>query len=168
MSNLHPVMEFGLRQSEAVACLREKGYKQATLVLLFAAIDQLAWVASDRETVGNDGFKSWVQRYMIERNPGLMSGATAADLWGARCGVLHTGAAESNDFRSGKARRIFYTSNYGQVSSNDPEILILSLEWLGSAFGAALVWFLSDLEADPDQDTRARAKLARMLVDQQG
>lgn len=25
MSNLHPVMEFGLRQAEAVACLREKG-----------------------------------------------------------------------------------------------------------------------------------------------
>lgn len=25
MSNLHPVMEFGPRQAEAVACLREKG-----------------------------------------------------------------------------------------------------------------------------------------------
>lgn len=156
-----------MRQSEAIACLRAKGYKQATLILLFAAIDQLAWVAGDKETVGNEGFKAWVQQYMVDKNPSLLSGATAADLWGARCGVLHTGAAESNDFRSGKARRIFYASNYGQVSSNDPDVLILSLEWLGNAFAAALVWFLSDLEADLDKDARARKKFARMLIDQQ-
>ncbi|QYG06800.1 hypothetical protein [Janthinobacterium sp. PAMC25594] len=156
-----------MRQSEAIACLREKGYKQATLVLLFAAIDQLAWVAGDKETVGNEGFKAWVQQYMVEKNPELLSGATAADLWGARCGVLHTGVAESNDFRKGYARRILYASNYGQVGSNDPTVLTLSLEWLGSAFAAAIVWFLSDLEADPEKDTRAREKLSRMLVDQQ-
>ncbi|GJJ03432.1 hypothetical protein RugamoR64_39700 [Duganella rhizosphaerae] len=160
-------MEFGIRQSEAIACLREKGFRQPTLVLLFAAIDQLAWVAGDKETVGNEGFKAWVQRYMVEKNPELLSGATAADLWGARCGVLHTGAAESNDFRSGKARRIFYASNLGQVGPSDPTILILSLEWLGSAFAAALVWFLEDLQANPDKDRRAREKLSRMLVDQQ-
>jgi hypothetical protein len=167
MPNLHPVMEFGMRQSEAIACLREKGYKQPTLVLIFAAIDQLAWVAGEKETVGNEGFKAWVQRYMVDRNPDLLSGATSADLWGARCGVLHTGAAESNDFRIGKARRIFYASNMGQIDSNDPDILVLSLEWLGSAFAAGLIWFLSDLEADPDKDARAKSKLARMLIDQQ-
>jgi len=167
MSNLHPVMEFGMRQSEAVACLREKGFKQATLVLLFAAIDQLAWVASDKEMVGNDGFKAWVQQYMVDRNPELLSGATAADLWGARCGVLHTGAAESNDFRKGDARPIHYSSNCGQVVSKDPTILTLSLECLGTAFATALVWFLNDLENDPVKDARAREKLARMLVDKQ-
>ncbi len=167
MSNLHPMMDFGMRQSEAITCLREKGFKQATLVLLFAAIDQLAWVASDKEIVGNDGFKSWVQKYIVDRNPELLGGATAADLWGARCGVLHTGAAESNDFRKGDARRIYYSSNCGQVEAEDPTILILSLEWLGSAFAAALVWFLNDLENDPVKDARAREKLARMLVDQQ-
>lgn len=167
MSNLHPVMDFGMRQSEAIACLRDKGFKQATLVLLFAAIDQLAWVASEKETVGSDGFKAWVQQYMVDRSPEFLSGATAADLWGARCGVLHTGAAESNDFRKGNARRIFYSSNCGQVGSKDSTVLILSLEWLGSAFTAALVWFLNDLETDPEKDARAREKLARMLVDQQ-
>src|SRR5476649_324027 len=165
MSTLHPVMEFGIRQSKAIACLREKEYKQATVILIFAAIDQLAWVASDKETVGNEGFKAWVQQYMIDRNPDLLVGVTAADLWGARCGILHTGAPESNDFRSGKARRIFYSSNMGQIDSNDPDILVLSLEGLGTAFGAALVWFLDDLEADLDKDVRAREKLARMLVD---
>jgi hypothetical protein len=86
-----------------------KGFKQATLVLLFAAIDQLAWVASDKEMVGNDGFKAWVQQYMVDRNPELLSGATAADLCAMR--VLHTGAAESNDFLKGDARRIYYSSN---------------------------------------------------------
>ncbi|MEB0137995.1 MULTISPECIES: hypothetical protein [unclassified Undibacterium] len=167
MSNLHPVMDFGLRQQEAVTCLREKGFKQATLVLLFAAIDQLAWVASDKEMVGSDGFKAWVQQYMVDRSPKFLSGATAADLWGARCGVLHTGAAESNDFQKGDARRIYYSSNCGQVRSEDPTILFLSLEWLGRAFAAALVWFLNDLENDPVKDARAREKLARMLVAQQ-
>lgn len=166
MSNLHPVMEFGKRHSEAIACLRVNGCKQATLVLLFAAIDQLAWVAGEKEMVGREGFKAWVQQYMVDRNPELLSGATAADLWGARCGVLHTGAAESNDFRSGKARRIFYTSNMGQINSNEPDILVLSLEWLGKAFAAGITWFLSDLEADPEKDLRARSKLERMLIDQ--
>ncbi|MBB3122481.1 hypothetical protein [Pseudoduganella violacea] len=166
MSTLHPVMEFGMRHTAAIACLRENGHKEATLILLFAAIDQLAWVASDKEAVGNEGFKAWVQQYMIDRNPDLLSGATAADLWGARCGVLHTGASESNDFRNGKARRIFYSTNLGQVQPNAPDILVLSLEWLGTAFATGIAWFLIDLEADAEQDARARSKLARMLTHQ--
>jgi len=167
MPTLHPVLEFAMRQSAAIASLRENGHKEATLTLLFGAIDQLAWVASDKETVGNEGFKAWVQQYMIDKNPDLLSGANAADLWGARCGVLHTGASESNDFRNGKARRIFYSSNVGQVHAKAPDILVLSLEGLGIAFAAGITWFLMDLEADAEQDALARSKLARMLIHQE-
>lgn len=164
--NLHPVMEYATRQSKAIACLRQHGHKQATIVLLFAAIDQMAWLADDKETVGNEGFTAWVQRYMLDQNPHLLSGATASDLWGARCGVLHTGAPESNWCRTGKARRIFYSSNLGQVDAPDPEVLVLSIEWIGMAFTAALMYFIEDLQADEEKDARARAKLDRMLVDQ--
>lgn len=157
-------MEFGGRVSDAIRCLRKNGHYEATLTLIFAAIDQLAWVASEKETVGNEGFKTWVQQYIVDRNPDLLAGVTAADLWGARCGVLHTGAAESNDYRSGKARRVFYSTNLGPVQANDPDVLVLSLEWLGTAFGAGITWFLGDLEADPAKDANARAKLERMLT----
>jgi hypothetical protein len=134
-------------------------------VLLFAAIDQMAWLADEKETVGNDGFTAWVQRYMLDKNPQLLSGASASDLWGARCGVLHTGAPESNWYRSGKARRIYYSSNIGQLAVSEPDVLILSIEWLGMAFVGALVYFIDDLQADEVKDARAREKLGRMLVD---
>jgi hypothetical protein len=158
-------MQYAIRQSEAIACLREKGHKQATLVLLFAAIDQMAWLADEKEVVGNEGFTAWVQRYMVDHNRHLLSGASASDLWGARCGVLHTGAPESNWHRTGKARRIFYSSNMGQLVTREPDVLILSIEWLGTAFAAALLHFLDDLQADKAMDVRARAKLDRMFVD---
>lgn len=163
---MHPVMEYAIRQSEAIACLRDKGHKQATLVLLFAAIDQMAWLADEKETVGNEGFTAWVQRYMLDKNPHLLADASASDLWGARCGVLHTGAPESNWYRTGKARRIFYSSNMGQIEASEPDVLVLSIEWLGMAFAAALLHFLEDLQADEVKNARARAKLYRMLVDQ--
>lgn len=164
--NLHPVMQYGLRQSEAIACLRLQGHKQATVVLLYAAIDQMAWLSVDGEEAGNKGFKEWVQKYMVNQNHSLLSGASAADLWGARCGILHTGAPESNDFKNGKARRIYYSSNVGQVTTSEAEVLVLSLEWLGTAFACGLVFFLDDLKSDAHKDTNARAKLARMLIDQ--
>lgn len=164
--HLHPVMEYALRQSAAIACLREAGHKQATLVLLFAAIDQMAWLADEKETIGNEGFIAWVQRYMLDKNPQLLSGASASDLWGVRCGVLHTGASESNWYRSGKARRIYYSSNMGQISVSEPDVLVLSIEWLGMAFVGALVYFIEDLQAESEKDARAREKLDRMLVDQ--
>lgn len=123
--------------------------------LLFTAIDQMAWLADEKETVGNEGFRACVQRYMLDTNPHLLSGASASDLWGARCGVLHTGAPESDWYRKNKARRIFYSSNIGQIEASKSDVLIISIEWLWMAFVAALVHFHRDLQADEAKDARA-------------
>jgi len=87
--NLHPVMEYATRQSKAIACLRQQGHKQATIVLLFAVIDQMDCLADENETFGKEGFTAWVRRCMLDQNPHLLSGASAFDLWGARCGAAY-------------------------------------------------------------------------------
>lgn len=164
MQKLHPVLQYGLRQSGAIKCLRLNEHKEATLILLYAAIDHMAWLSIDGEEAGNKGFKLWVEKYMLARSANMLAGATSADLWGARCGILHTAAPESNEFLNGNAKRVYYSSNLGQVASQEKDVIVLSLEALGTAFAVALVYFIEELEANPTQDANARAKLGRMLV----
>lgn len=159
-------MQYGLRVSEAIACLRKGGFKYASIVLLYSAIDSMAWADSDKEVVGNQGFKNWVSKYMLGPNQALLPEVTAEDLWGARCGVLHTSAPESNSFRDKKARRLFYRSNVGEISAPDQTVIVVSLENLGWAFASGLLYFLDDLQNDKSRDKGAREKLMRVLIDQ--
>lgn len=164
-SSLHPVITFGLRMTEAIKYLRLEGHKQATLILIYSMIDTLAWLSTKEEVIGNQGFKAWVDTYMLAPNGALLAGATATDLWGARCGLLHTNAPESKDFFDRKARKIFYISNNEELVGIRNEIIHLSLESFGQALACSLVLFSDALKTDPDQDVIARQKLDRMLFD---
>lgn len=167
----HPLFKYSEEVASAVSCLLTNGHMQAALVLIFSAIDQVAWLAdekNDGETIGGAGFEAWVQKYLLERNHELLLGATSADIWGARCGILHTGAPESNFNRANKAKKIHYynkllPNSHGAVVDSEG-VLFLSFEQLGSSFAAGVVWFLEDLLTDLERDTRVRAKLGRMLV----
>lgn len=80
------------------------------LVLLYSAIDIAAWLASDNADISSKKrFVKWVNRYMA---PHTRLACSAQDLYGARCGMVHSFAAESSLSRRGEAKQILYA--YGE------------------------------------------------------
>lgn len=167
----HPLFKYLEKVTSAVGCLRKDNHLEAALVLIYAAVDHVAWLADEKnkgERIDSAGFEAWVQKYMLDKNQNLLLGATSKDLWGARCGILHTGAPENDASRASKAKQIYYyvklIPNSLDSTIDSAGILYLSHEQLGSAFAAGVVWFLEDLLTNPERDRQVCAKLARMLV----
>ncbi len=82
------------------------------LVLLYTAIDILGSLLrpeSETDTKG-EYFKKWVDDYMIRHSKVAF---TSEELWGARCGLLHTHTAASKLSRQGKARQLHYFRAHG-------------------------------------------------------
>src|SRR5207245_8304759 len=79
------------------ACLTANRW-EPTLILLYAGIDAMAWLdrpASQRDVIEAD-FVQWAERYLLSQpSPGL----TGEDLYGARCGLLHSHTGESKKHR---------------------------------------------------------------------
>jgi hypothetical protein len=91
-----------------------------TLILLYTAIDVAAWIANDDpDAKVGKRFMAWVDGYMLKAKP---MHCTAADLYGARCGVLHTLTPDSDMSDAGKARRICYA--WGDRSADEMQKLI--------------------------------------------
>ena len=92
----------------AVTVLRVNNLFTHALAAMFSSIDKMAWLTTvGYESEGKD-FKAWVDAYFISGQP---LPYTANDLWAARCGLLHTGAAESRDYRKNNANLIYYLVN---------------------------------------------------------
>lgn len=123
----------------------------SALTLIFSGIDALA--ALTRPTTQNntdrDVFRAWVERYLL---PNSDLHCTAADLYGARCGVLHTYAPDSNLQRRGDARRLIYQWRDGPSAEEamplPPDALIIEVEQLHRAFEKAVHLFLIDAAMD--------------------
>lgn len=75
---------------------------------MLSSIDKMAWLITPGHESGGKEFKAWVDEYLIADRT---LPYTADDLWAARCGLLHTGAAESRDYRKNDAKLIYYLFN---------------------------------------------------------
>jgi len=87
-------------------CLHE-GYRFPALILIYSAIDTLAWLDRDESHVDvqRSDFIRWVENYLL---PNWQSSVTAVDLYAARCSLLHSYSPESKLTREGRADRIYY------------------------------------------------------------
>lgn len=81
------------------------------LILLYAAIDAMAWLSKPNESdaVGKS-FQNWVKSYLLASYKGEPETAEqfAVDLYGARCSILHAQIAESDLSKDAKAREVHY------------------------------------------------------------
>jgi hypothetical protein len=77
------------------------------LVLTYTTIDALASLERPvgKKDSNNADFISWVDKRIA---PVTQLGCTAADLYGARCGVVHTFGPRSSWSEQGKARKVAY------------------------------------------------------------
>ena len=93
-------------------CLTHDLWEPA-LILILCHIDALAWLNRpvDREDVIREDFVVWVDKYLLPES-GLE--CTAEELYGARCGLLHSHTGESRLHRQHKIRKIFWSRAQGE------------------------------------------------------
>lgn len=158
------VFEYAHKMTDAMVVLRDSGHAVPALMLTYAAIDQMAWLAAPQERTTSADFKGWVNTYMLGKNP---MNVTVDELWEARNGLLHTGTAESSaNQRDTSIRKVFYT--VGAVENtvnNDPAVVFVNAGDLFGRYLNAVMWFMSAMESDAALLASASAKLDRMLFE---
>lgn len=147
------------------ACLDERLWEPG-LILFYSVVDALAWLDCPREQadVTRADFMKWVTTYLLPI-PG--ADCTAADLYAARCGLLHTHTAESKLSRNARAKRVFYHRVVaGEIigvinlrMSGKLEPAWVDVDALLQRFEQGLVRFAQDLAADPDRFTCAAERV---------
>lgn len=124
MTNLGRVMRAPMEDIRALTLLLHAQLESQALSVLYMAIDRAAWVISTKEEIDKHDFIAWANKFLIADNTVDFSGL---DLWAARCGLLHTGAAESRDYRKNGANLIYYKV---KAEMSDERVLKLIDGWL--------------------------------------
>lgn len=147
------------------ACMQRQCLVSA-VTLMFAAIDALAALTRPVTQVETDGeiFRAWIDRF-LKANDRL--GCSAQDLWGARCGVLHTYSPEAVRAANHGARRIYYRWRGGPAANATrqlpPGALVLNVEDLHAAIEAAIHDYMMASEADAALKRSLAAHLPTLL-----
>jgi len=143
----------------AVHLCLESRLPLSALALLYMGIDTMAWLdrAPDHLDVRRDDFVAWVDTFLL---PGSGLHCSAIDLYGARCGILHSLSAESRLYRDGKAKRLYYAWGDAVSSDLDDRLhrsapaatdLVIHINDLIAGFASALHAFAEHLDANPDK-----------------
>lgn len=157
------IIEHAKKLIEAMQCLRNEGHHIASLMIVYAAIDQFSWLSTDSEKSTGTDFKNWVDKYMLGRNP---FGCTSEELWEARNALLHMGTAESAAHHSGKVKnRIYYTTGPVEcVKNNSTNEIIIKIEDLIESFLLGVIWFASEIKSDKTKMDIAIQKIQRSFT----
>ncbi len=160
----------------------------AALILLYSGIDAASWLCSeDPDGQIQDYFVSWVEKYILSTGRFECS---ALDLWGARCGIVHSLSASSRSSRKGKAREILYVNRAGnrdildrlEAISNaksrrevrdggEPQSIddmnrkvVLETDALMNAFQEGVASMLSDAKSDAFLNARIQERASKVLA----
>lgn len=143
-----------------------------TLILLYCGIDIASWLATRQEStpVGRR-FIEWTSKYLLPDSP---LKCRAVELYGARCGLVHTLTADSDLSVAGKARKVIYAWGSSKVDTlqelttfgkMDGTYVAVQIEDLIAAFGKGLAKFLEELKRNPARAERAYARAERFFTD---
>jgi hypothetical protein len=164
---MNAVDQFGMDTVGAVSTLVTANQYMQALVLLYSAIDTLAWVSRSAGDVTRADFCRWVDVYM---QPQSRLGCTAEDLYGARCSILHSSAAESKLSREGRVNELWYVTSPHAVTRLEAYVQkvgaqakVVYFSSLVAAFADGIMQFSDDLAADPSQHAQCSERLKRWL-----
>ncbi len=156
-------------QSGIDACFAKK-VPLPTLVLLYSAIDVAAWLSNDDPAAGvGKRFMAWVDQYMLTAKP---LACTSADIYGARCGLVHKLAPDSDMSDRGKARQVCYA--WGDRSADALQALAvragvtdryvcLQIEDLYEAWQLGLGLLVKEMDRDPARQARILARAGKFF-----
>lgn len=133
-------------------CLQRRQLLPA-LALLYTAMDVLASLERRDDEGVRQSFTRWVDKFIVQ--PGSVP-CNALELYGARCGVLHTYTADSDLFKKGHVRQLYYA--WGTESSatlqrsidalGKPAVAI-HVDELVDAFRQGVANYFDEIAADP-------------------
>jgi hypothetical protein len=151
---------------EVLNLLQRSDHQTQLLILLYSAIDTMAWVGLKENDVTRSDFKTWVDHYLL---PGTRLRCNSDDLYSARCGLLHSHTAESSSTSRGKARQIWYYGKgrsadfIAQQIGNRTDIVAVRLLDLILAFSNGAFRFIEELAEDSDNSKKAVERASKWL-----
>jgi hypothetical protein len=164
---MNAIEKFTVETVDAISKLvKENLYTQA-LIILYSAIDTLAWASLPSGDVKQKDFIAWVDKYIT---PESKFGCTADDLYGARCGLVHSNAAESRKSRKGESREIWYATSPYSINllreyarqRNDSAKIICFTDLL-AAFVDASQKFFDEISIDEIRQRSVDERICRWL-----
>jgi hypothetical protein len=152
--------------------------KLPALLLIYTLIDIAGWLDGKGANV-RERFTTWVDTYLLPNSP---LSCNSADLYGARCGLLHTYSASSDLSTAGKARKLFYSWHPTRVEDHTElialnnemalrlgrspdEIIAIQGEQLISALREGVDKFLTDVARDSVRVADICARAMNFMVD---
>ena len=124
----------------------------SAVILILSAIDAMAYLGmpENQEDVTKTDFIDWAERYICF--PGREQ-LTGADLYGARCAVLHSFGVRSKMSRAGRCRMIAYMDQSEPPIRYEPKVsrglVLVSVPALRDALFEGIDKFLIDLYKEP-------------------
>jgi hypothetical protein len=121
------------------------------LALFYSGIDVVA--SLEDSGASRLTFTNWVDKYLLKS---ASLSCTAFDLYGARCGILHSFSAESDLSKQGKARQVIYA--WGSAKADDLALTskrlgrsdcVVHIRDLINAFRVGLANYLEEVMQDP-------------------
>jgi len=143
-------------QLKAIGTLWDAELPEAVLNIIYSGIDSFGLLAAPPGVLdaSSNTFKQWCEKYILTRLQSVDGNPiTSADLWAARCGVLHTSTPLSKSERGGNARQVFYQfkdkTGVNMILNAQQMPVRLDIANLGFAFKEGGTAFLTDLKNDP-------------------
>ena len=149
------------------ACLAGQ-YIASTLVLAYSLIDILASLSLSpgRDEVTGRDFAEWADKYVV---PAGSPECTGADLYAARCGVLHSLTPDSRMSRRGEATRIVYSWGVKRpyprqkLEQHGIGYVMLHVDTLCAAIDEAAATFWKEIEGNPERLALINGRADRLL-----
>ena len=136
------------------------------VILIYAGIDSMAYLdmSPSQSEVTSGDFVQWVDKYM--RFP-CREQLNGADLYGARCAMLHQYGVESRMSREGKCRVVGYMDKgvpeIRYDSSVSKDHVFVSVPALKNAFFAGIDKFLVDVFSNKTRAETVEARLKNFV-----
>jgi DNA processing protein len=159
----------------AISVLLEKKLICPSLIQIYSAIDILGWLISEDDISNRDSFLKWCEKYLMI-DPRIQ--CSAMDLYGARCGIIHSYNPSSSlskkdkQTQIAKAKQIAYA--WGNVSKDDltkikdprkdNEFAEIHINELHDALRKGMLLFIKDIEEDDNLLSRVIDKAKRFFI----
>ena len=130
-------------------------------------MDAMAFLSmrEEKQKVGRSDFKNWVKKYM-KTDSSQPYQYHEEDLYGARCGIVHTYGAESDLSNKNKRKKIVYKPNclkHFYNPTKHPDLVVLGVDLFIRDFYDAVDKFLADIEKDENLRKRVEARLPSLF-----
>ena len=123
----------------SINVLIERRLFNQALIIMYSAIDTMAWSCRDIGDSDRNEFYAWCERHMPCEDLGI----TPMDLYAARCSMLHSNSSHSNSTENGTSLPLHYVINPGSNSLQNyapataQEWIVVDLQVLFDRFASA-------------------------------